>query len=1060
MASFKDKLSNDNVIEDAKKIVPKLAANKQRLEVSKIEKIISKETDGNFDKMANDKDVYEALKLLNKNDLRLVFKACAESLGYDCNYEELHRKNGDRVLALFFHVFSVYPEEIPTPDTENIPYKNSSDEFDSERFAAVFPNFGGAVKIDFSKAANYLPAQFQNVATLDDLKQVLSAEKIPQGKIVRDFLKAALEVSGIEFDWEALNGITKREDYLPLVFHAIDFNFDKKQAAPPKSTTTKSNKIPELTFAHMQALFDAAQKVSAIDLDFDISDTLKIFENTPVTIKDKFHVSVPDGKEIYRGLAAIATLDGEIAAIGRVEDGIIIERKTEKLLPHLVFDWKKIDKDKLINQKTFLAVLIPADAEEFLSHEMSQNFAASYGGEVWTMEFNIEYSKLEVTDKPLCIDFGTSNTTAGTYNLEEGGKPEQVTFRDVTGDEIVFSEVLPTMVYVERCHNGIVTLRHGYEAKRKIIKASFNTKATVFYEIKRWINSLDTVEEVTGEDGRETARITRREILRDYLLYVIKAAEQQFQVKFKNLHMTAPVKLRRKFLDEMEKIFAPLGYKVSKDSLDEGLATVYHHIARQLQAEEAKLSGKILILDCGGGTTDLASCNFSIEKGKDYWDILRLETDFESGDSNFGGNNITYRILQMLKMKIAANLERKENLQMYGLIPEEDDEILGQIDHDYANKDKIYEEFEKSYAQAEDFIPTKFAEYTMRQERIKVKRNFYYLWQLAEAIKIEFFKSNLVYVDFERDKKIFVRSPEECYLSVRVGNSLQVKNNPMDGVEITIREISRVLLPDLYALLSTLLHHYKDSELMEYKCQLSGQSCKINKFRDLFKEFVPGKQMRIPQSRESKESKNRQQVDSVVLKKFCILGSIEYVRDAKALGKYKTIIESNRNRRIYAVNNILDNDETNLLGRKGNLNFKKFHFETTDAKFLVRGENNRLEREISYHFYRKSDSMESFTLKDLIKLMADETNYSKETLIKELGEKLQEVELTTDKNGKVQPIFCLAALDAKSGYGFNIYQICVNKNAATGAVGYWLPKKRQFESYEDENLQTFFNGDK
>ncbi|MBR4904373.1 MAG: hypothetical protein IKZ53_06855 [Selenomonadaceae bacterium] len=1054
MASFKEKLVADNVVEDAKKIVPKLAANRQRLEVSKIEKIIAKETDGNFDKMANDRDVYEALKRLNKNDLRLVFKACVESLGYQCNFEDLHRKNGDRVLALFFHVFSVYPEEIPTPEN-NIPVNNSSIEFDSEQFARVFPNFGDAVEVDFSKVAGNLPTQYQNVTSIDELKQSLSAEKIPQGKIVRDFVKATLEISGIEFDWEALNGISKREDYLPLFFRAINFVFPKKQKAAPKSPTIADKKIPELTFAHMQALYDAAQKVSATDLDFDISNKLKIFENTPVTLNDKFYVSVPEGKEIYRGLAAIATLDNEIAAVGRVEDGIIIERGAEKLFPHLVFDWKKIDKDKLINRKTFLAVLMPAESEEFLSNEMSQNFAASYSGEVWTMEFSIEYSKLEVTDKPLCIDFGTSNTTAGTYNLEEGGKPEQVTFRDVTSDEIVFSEVLPTVVYVERCHNGIVTLKHGYEAKREIIKASYNTKATVFHEIKRWINSLDTVEEVTGEDGRETAQITRREILRDYLLYVIRAAEQKFQVKFKNLHMTAPVKLRNKFLDEMDKIFTPLGYKVSKDSLDEGLATVYHYIARRIQSI-GDTSGKILILDCGGGTTDLASCNFSIERGGD-WPVLKLETDFESGDSNFGGNNITYRILQMLKMKIAANLERKENLQMYDLIPDEDDDILSQIDCSYINRDKIYEEFEKSYAQAEDFIPTRFAEYTMKNERIKVKRNFYYLWQLAEAIKIEFFKSNLVNVDFEKDKKIFVRSPEECYLSIRVGNSLQTKSDPMDGIEITIREISRILLPDLYALLTTLLHHYKDSELMEYKYQLSGQSCKINKFRDLFKEFVPGKQMRIAQSRKSK---NRQQVDSVVLKKYCILGSIEYVRDAKASGKYKAIVDSKRTRRIYAVSNILDNDETALLGRDGSLSFKKFHFETTDARFLVRGENNRLEREISYHFYRKSDSMEGFTLKDLIKLMADETNYKKEELMDKLGDKLQAVELSTDKNGKVQPIFCLAALDAKSGYGFNIYQICVNKNAATGAVGYWLPKKRQFESYEDENLQTFFNGDK
>ena len=1041
--SFKELLRNDNVTEDAKKIVPRLAANKQRLEVSKIEKIIDKETDETFDKMTTDKDVYEVLKSLEPNDLRQVFKACVESLGFECDLEALYKKNKNRVLALFFHVLAVYPEAFISDEKSDGDDKTSDAGINLELFAEVFPNFSKAADVEFSKVANYLPVQFQNVASIDGLKEALSAEKIPVGKTVRDFVEAVLKNSGLDFDFKNLLAL-RREDYLPLFFHAVNFVFDKKNAAPPPPVQKEKVELPKLTFGHMQAFYNAAQKIS-VESEFDIADPLKIFENNPITIKDEFYLAIPDSYEIYRGLAAIATLDDEIAAIGHVEDG-----KVEgELLPHLVFDWKMIDKEKFINRRNFKAVLLPAAAEKFFAQTMSKSLAESYSGEVWIKEFNVEYRELKVTDKPLCIDFGTSNTTAGTY--DDDGEPEQVTFRDVTSDEIKFAEILPTIVYVDSCNDGIINFKHGYEARREIIAANYNSKATTFYEIKRWINSLDVEEEVVGTDGKETARVTRREILRDYLLYVINAAEQQFQVKFKKLHMTAPVKLRKKFLDEMEKIFAPLGYEIDKDSLDEGLATVYHYIAKQIQLV-GDTSGKILILDCGGGTTDLASCNYSIKKGAD-WSVLTLETDFESGDSNFGGNNITYRILQMLKMKIAANLQREENLQMYELIPDDDDDILSRIDFDYAEKDKIYEQFQKTYDDVEEFIPTKFAGYRMRNERLKVKRNFYYLWQLAEAIKIEFFKSNLVNVDFEKDKKIFVRSPEEHYLSVRQDGKLQQQNAPMDGVEITIREISRILLPDLYALLKTLLRHYSDDELLKYKYRLSGQSCKINKFRDLFKEFVPGKQMRIA---KRGSLKNHKPVDSVVLKKYCILGSIEYVRDAKSQGKYEPHIEPNRIRRIYTVNNILNNDEKILLGRDGSLEFKKFPRETADAKFLVRGENNRLEREVAYHF-DKTNAAKSFTLAELIKLMASETNYSVKELEKKVGEKLQEIELPK-YNGKIQPIFCLAALDAKSGYGFNIYQIFVKEK--NDAREYLLPTKRHFESYEDENLQTFFNGDK
>ncbi len=1040
--SFKDKLMTANVDGDAQRIVPALSKDKRRLEVGKIQKILRDKLDMTLD-MSTDEDVFNELKSLSGQNLRSAFKACVESFGVTCNAELLDKFNKSRILALFFHVFAVYPEAIPSqPGTQtDTP---SQPDIDAELFAEIFPDFTTAVDVEVSAAAKFLPPQFRNVKSTDELEQALTAEKIPQGTIVRDFVKRVLETAGVDFDDVKLKSVS-REKYLPLFFHAI--NFTGKTSAPSQPSS-EPQELLDLTFGQVQAIFDAADKVPVDDADFDISDTLKIFENNSVTVKDKLYLSIPDDRQIFYGLAALATLDGKIAAVGRIEDNVVDEH--EQKFPHMIFDWEKIDPDKFINRKNFKAVLVPREAQDFFARPMSQAMAESFRGELWTLDFDVVYRPLAVTDRPLCIDFGTSNTTAGTFNAETGA-PEQVTFRDVTHDEVAFSEVLPTIVYVDSCIDGRVTFKHGYEAKRKIIEAGYNTKATVFYEIKRWINSLDEVEEVT--DGNETARVTRREILADYLRFVIKAAEEHFRLKFKTFHMTSPVKLKRKFLDEMEKIFAlPVfkrdGYVVDKDSLDEGLATVYHYIAERIK-DAGDISGKILVLDCGGGTTDLASCDYSVTQGSD-WANVTLQTDFESGDSNFGGNNITYRILQMLKMKIAANIERNENLPMHDLIPDEDDDILSHIDFDIANRNEIYAAFEQKYQRVEDIIPTKFANFTMKNERLKVKRNFYYLWQLAEAIKIEFFKSNLVNVDFEKDKKIFVRSPEEYFLSVRRDGKLQPQTDPMDGVEVTIREISRILLPDLYALLKTLLAHYGDNELLQYKYRLSGQSCKINKFRDLFKEFIPGKHMRIPHARG--EVTKRHAVDSVELKKYCILGSIEYVYDVKARGKYTAKIMPNINRRIYEVKIALDNDETLLLGRGENLGLKKFPGKTTiTAEFLVRSETGHVERKFLYHF-DKSDA-ERCTIRELLDIMAKESTHGRDVIEREIGEKLQDIDLT-DK----QSILCFVALDSTSGYGFNIYQIWATNDG--GAVKFWLPKKRRFESYEDENLQTFFNGDK
>ena len=209
--------------------------------------------------------------------------------------------------------------------------------------------------------------------------------------------------------------------------------------------------------------------------------------------------------------------------------------------------------------------------------------------------------------------------------------------------------------------------------------------------------------------------------------------------------------------------------------------------------------------------------------------------------------------------------------------------------------------------------------------------------------------------------------------------------------------------------------------------------------------------MRIPKKRD--ESQGARQIDSVVLKKYCILGSIEYTRDAKALGKYKAIIKPNCSHRIYEVKSKVNADEKILLSFKGETDFRKFPKETGDTELLVRDEMGRVKRRIMYHFDKKGNA-KSYTLSGIMKIIADETTHDKEEQLEKIREKLQDIE------PKSQAVFCIGALDSKSGYGFNIYQIYVSRNAKTGATEYWLPLNRPFESYEDESLQTFFNGDK
>ena len=87
--------------------------------------------------------------------------------------------------------------------------------------------------------------------------------------------------------------------------------------------------------------------------------------------------------------------------------------------------------------------------------------------------------------------------------------------------------------------------------------------------------------------------------------------------------------------------------------LDEGMAVLYNTISNMLEQDtlEENEEYEALIIDCGGGTTDLCSYRFRIQDRRAAYKIY-METTYENGDTDFGGNNITYRIMQILKIAL------------------------------------------------------------------------------------------------------------------------------------------------------------------------------------------------------------------------------------------------------------------------------------------------------------------------------------------------------------------------------------------------------------------------
>lgn len=524
-------------------------------------------------------------------------------------------------------------------------------------------------------------------------------------------------------------------------------------------------------------------------------------------------------------------------------------------------------------------------------------FSKLYGYRVNIVDFEVR--QLEKTNTSLCIDFGTTNTTLGVHldgnyvnNLSNNdilnnkimlNSVNFVKFLDVSSKEEKWIEMIPTIVYILDCSDmWNIKYLFGYEAKNRMKKNDYATNATVFHSIKRWVNSYVEEIDIFDEEGN-SARIAKGDVIREFMKYVISCAEHQFKCKFNNIHISSPVKLKIQFLKMFETIMAEYTIE-TEDVLDEGMSVLYNTIANLI--EKGKFYDgeeyKALVIDCGGGTTDLSSCAFSIEEGPVSYQV-NIKTTFENGDTNFGGDNITFRIMQFMKIVFAeyyVKTARQADIDSLITIPSAD--IFRHVD-EFGIK-SIYEDFEERFIEAEEIIPTKYKKYENKpsDEYQKVKNNFYFLWELSDNMKKEFFqKTNILRNKFdssdvaEGESDLNVTQLNRWGLSVKQNSTLESVNN-FPNVVFNIKEINKLIKGDIYEIVRKFLDRfYENRELSEYSIiKLTGQSCRIDIFKEALKEFVPGKSIEFKQ-------KSANENNSLELKLACLSGVVKYLNSKK-----------------------------------------------------------------------------------------------------------------------------------------------------------------------------------
>ncbi len=581
-----------------------------------------------------------------------------------------------------------------------------------------------------------------------------------------------------------------------------------------------------------------------------------------------------------------------------------------------------------------------------VGRQLSETIFHLYYGEQTVLPEHIEVYSIPLIDfeirkpatlmLPMAIDFGSVNTTAGVYldSAYFGSIGNQSGFKDSKENEIYYtvfedgeneSMLLPSIIGVLAVEEDEDKLVFGYDAMRLAASSYVDEGFCVFYDVKRWIGEYEKEEEIVDRQGRRRL-VKRSELLRRFFLYIIRKTENRFKCRISEVHISSPVKQKYYFRKMFQEILPE--YAINQGvMLDEGMAVLYNTVSGMMEQDalEENEEYEALMIDCGGGTTDLCSYRFHIQDRRAAYKIY-METTYENGDTDFGGNNLTYRIMQVLKIALVraegyGNISSvKEILEymdtdiyryvdqhggkkLYRHLDEEyckAEEILPTRFADFERKEileymdtdiyryvdqhggkKLYRHLDEEYCKAEEILPTRFADFERykRSEYYKVKNNFYTLFDTAEKIKKLFYGKigtlEVVVTSEQKERKEKTVLLDKWKLSFRQGDDLAVKKT-VPEVIMNYFEIELLLSGEIYGIVLKFMDEfYRTGRIQDFSfIKLTGQSCKIDLFKDALKEFVPGRMIQF---------RKRANIDAgdVELKMTCVDGALKYLRDRK-----------------------------------------------------------------------------------------------------------------------------------------------------------------------------------
>ena len=623
-------------------------------------------------------------------------------------------------------------------------------------------------------------------------------------------------------------------------------------------------------------------------IDIDYPGRITLYEGLSLEILDDYRIKSNDSLE--EGNVLLVDGNYNVCTIFNIKKIVINNEEKYYLVKDAKIPVKETDNKHyqllLFSNKYSELLYDIYDGEEMLNGVPIECYSLA------VLQFEVK--KLKETTIPLAIDFGTSNTTAGIYINKENfqglnnnisiefdstGTEEEnikiVKIIDFSKEEPKITPLIPSIVGVKNIKDDEIEYIFGYDAQIESKKRYTDDGLTVFYDIKRWVSDFDKKEKAIDQ-FEKTTLIRRKDMIKAYLEYIISLANQRFKCKFKNICISCPSKQKYKFHTLFKDILSD--YLVESNNILEESAAVLYNTISELIEKKNYVNGeeyKALIIDCGGGTTDLTGCVFSISNNRVSYE-LNIETSYENGDTDFGGNNLTFRIMQFIKIILANKIANTNSNIKEVVLDEFKIDIFRFVDK-YSVKE-LFESIDEEYEKADEIIPTKYKLYETKskEEYCKVKSNYFFLFDLAEEIKKIFFSNpELLRVILTANDRNSSEAPiieyDKWKLSAVKGGKLQLVNDVPD-IELNIYEIATLIKGDIYNIVNKFLDKlYRNDELYDYSLiKLTGQSCRVDIFKDAIKEFVPGKVIQL--NKATKQNK-----DEYDLKLTCLKGALKYL---------------------------------------------------------------------------------------------------------------------------------------------------------------------------------------